>query len=76
MGDLSKRRGKITGMNPVEDGYQEIVADIPYIELYQYDASLNSMTRGTGVFSYEFARYEQAPDEVAKKEIEISKNKE
>ena len=75
MGDLSKRRGKITGMNPVEDGYQEIVADIPYIELYQYDASLNSMTRGTGVFSYEFARYEQAPDEVSKKEIEISKNK-
>ena len=75
MGDLSKRRGKITGMNPVEDGYQEIVADIPYIELYQYDASLNSMTRGTGVFSYEFARYEQAPDEVAKKEIDASKEK-
>lgn len=75
MGDLSKRRGKITGMNPVEDGYQEIVADIPYIELYQYDASLNSMTRGTGVFSYEFARYEQAPDEVAKKEIDAAKEK-
>ena len=76
MGDLSKRRAKITGMNPTDDGYQEIIADIPYIELYQYDASLNSMTRGTGVFSYEFARYEQAPDDVAKREIAAAKEKE
>jgi elongation factor G len=30
------------------------------------------MTRGSGVFSYEFARYEQAPEEVAKKEIEAN----
>ena len=56
-------------MNPLDDGYQEVVADIPYIELYGYDTSLYSMTRGSGVFSYEFVRYEQAPDEVVKKEI-------
>ncbi len=70
MGDLNKRRARVTGMNPIGDGYSEVLADIPYIELYQYDTSLNSMTRGTGLFSYEFARYEQAPDDVAKKEIE------
>ena len=28
------------------------------------------MTSGSGTFSYEFARYEQAPEEVAKKQIE------
>ena len=28
------------------------------------------MTSGSGTFSYEFARYEQAPEDVAKKEIE------
>ena len=32
------------------------------------------MTRGEGTFSYEFARYEQAPDDVAKKEIEANKD--
>ena len=57
-------------MNPLEDGYQEVVADIPYLGLYEYDTSLYSMTRGSGTFSYEFARYEQAPHDVAQKEIE------
>ena len=73
MGDLNKRRARVNGMNPIDNGYQEIVADIPYLELYEYDTRLNSMTRGSGTFSYEFARYEQAPDEVAKKEIEAAK---
>ncbi len=32
MGDLNKRRGRVLGMNPAEHGYQEIVADVPYME--------------------------------------------
>ncbi len=75
MGDLNKRRARVIGMNPIDGGVQEIVADIPYLELYEYDTRLNSMTRGSGVFSYEFARYEQAPDDVAKNEIEQAKEK-
>ncbi|MEE1102277.1 MAG: elongation factor G [Agathobacter sp.] len=70
MGDLNKRRGRVMGMNPADNGYQEIVADIPYLELYGYNTQLRSMTSGSGTFSYDFARYEQAPDDVAKKEIE------
>ncbi|MBQ8924439.1 MAG: elongation factor G [Lachnospiraceae bacterium] len=73
MGDLNKRRARIIGMNPTGDGGQEIIAEIPYLELYEYDTRLNSMTRGSGIFSYEFARYEQAPEDVAKKEIEQAK---
>ena len=69
MGDLNKRRARVMGMNPIDNGYQEILADIPYLELYEYDTRLNSMTSGSGTFSYEFARYEQAPEDVAKKEI-------
>ena len=70
MGDLNKRRARVLGMNPIGDGYHEVLADIPYLELFEYDTKLYSMTRGSGLFSYEFARYEQAPDEIAKKEIE------
>ena len=44
MGDLNKRRARVNGMNPVNDGFQEIIADIPYLELYEYDTRLNSMT--------------------------------
>ncbi len=70
MGDLNKRRGRVMGMNPLENGYQEILADIPTLELHGYNTQLRSMTSGSGTYSYEFVRYEQAPDEVAKKEIE------
>ena len=76
MGDLNKRRARVMGMNPIDNGYQEILADIPYLELYEYDTRLNSMTSGSGTFSYEFARYEQAPEEVAKKEIEEREKRE
>ena len=75
MGDLNKRRGRVMGMNPMDNGYQEIVADIPYLELFGYNTQLRSMTSGSGTFSYEFARYEQAPEDVAAKEIEERKNK-
>ena len=70
MGDLNKRRGRVMGMNPLDNGNSEIVADIPYLELYGYNTQLRSMTSGSGTFSYEFQRYEQAPDDVAKKQIE------
>ena len=69
MGDLNKRRGRVMCMN-AENGYQEIIADIPYLELYGYNTQLRSITSGSGTFSYEFARYEQAPDDVAAKQIE------
>lgn len=69
MGDLNKRRGRVLGMNPVDGGYQEIVADIPTMELYGYNTDLRSMTGGNGTFSYEFARYEQAPSDIQEKEV-------
>ncbi len=75
MGDLNKRRGRVMGMNPIENGYQEIIADIPYLELYGYNTALRSMTSGSGQFSYEFSRYEQAPEEIAKAQIESRASK-
>ena len=72
MGDLSKRRGRVLGMNPLANGRQEIVADIPQAELYGYSTDLRSMTGGIGDFSYEFARYEPATADVQAKVIEES----
>ncbi len=73
LGDFNKRRARVMGMNPLGDGNQELVADIPFIELYEYDTKLYSMTRGSGIFSYEFVRYEQAPQEVADREVKEAK---
>ena len=69
MGDLNKRRGRVLGMNPVAGGKQTIEADIPMSSLYGYCTDLRSMTGGRGDFSYEFARYEQAPSDVQEKEV-------
>ncbi len=66
MGDLNKRRARVLGMNPQGD-MQEVLAEIPYMELYEYDTRLYSMSRGSGIFSYEFVRYEQAPDDIKQK---------
>ncbi len=69
MGDLNKRRGRVLGMNPVENGKTEVVADVPMMEIYGYMTDLRSMTGGSGDFSYEFARYEQAPADIQEKEV-------
>ena len=75
MGDLNKRRARVLGMNPVEGGKQEIIADIPYKELDGYTTVLRSITGGEGTYRYELARYEQAPEDVQKREIEARANK-
>ena len=77
MGDLNKRRGRVLGMNPYEDGRQEIIADIPMSGLIGYSTVLRSMTGGSGEYSYGFSRYEQMPSDVQTKilaEIESEKN--
>ncbi len=70
MGDLNKRRGRVLGMNPDHKGNQIIEADVPTMELYGYSTTLRSMTGGSGDFSYEFARYEQAPADIQEKQVQ------
>ena len=70
MGDLNRRRGRVLGMNSNHNGKQVIEADIPMSELFGYNTDLRSMTGGLGDYSYEFSRYEQAPGDVQKREIE------
>ncbi len=76
MGDLNKRRGRVLGMNPDHKGNTIIEADVPMSELYGYSTQLRSMTGGSGDYSYEFARYEQAPNDVQEREIAARQNAE
>ena len=69
MGDLNKRRGRVLGMNPMDNGKQSIEADVPMSCLFGYCTDLRSMTGGSGDFSYEFNRYEQTPSDVQEKEV-------
>ncbi len=76
MGDLNKRRGRVLGMNPDHKGNTIVEADVPMSELYGYSTQLRSMTGGSGTYEYEFARYEQAPNDVQEREIAARANEE
>ncbi len=73
IGDLNKRRGRILGMNPLEGGLQEVVAEVPMAEMFKYANDLRSMTQGRGSFTQTFERYEEAPVNVAQKVIDEAK---
>lgn len=70
MGDVTKRRGRVLGMGPADEPkMQELVAEVPMAEMGDFSTVLRSVTAGRGSFTFTFARYEQAPKEVADKVI-------
>lgn len=74
IGDINKRRGRVLGMSPTGDGYQEIIAEVPDGEMTTFSTSMRQITQGRGSFETEFARYDRAPEHIAQKVISESKN--
>jgi elongation factor G len=73
IGDLNRRRGRMLGMNPVDGGLTEVVAEAPLTEMTKYATDLLAMTQARGSFKSEFVRYEDVPGDKAKKIIEAAK---
>ncbi len=69
MGDISSRRGKISGMDS-QGPFQIIKAKVPLAELYKYSTQLRSLTSGRGLHTREFSHYEPVPKDVETKIIE------
>ena len=68
MGDISQRRGKVSGMG-ASGSFQEINAEVPLANLHDYATALKAITSGTGFFSTEFSSYEDMPTNEAQKVI-------
>lgn len=73
MGDMNKRRGRILGMEPNQYGEQVLSVEVPQAEILKYALDLRAMTQGRGQFKFEFVRYEEVPEVIAKKVIESRK---
>lgn len=72
MGDLSSRRGAVSGYE--SKGKNTIIrATVPMSEILRYEPELRSMTSGKGTFSAEFMKYEEVPRELQTKIIEDNK---
>lgn len=70
IGDINKRRGQIMGMGESDkEGLNMVEAEVPMSEMFKYATDLRSMSQGRGVFTFEFARYEQTPPNISDKII-------
>ena len=63
-GDLSSRRGHITGTDGRGHGMAAISGEVPLAELNDYQSRLKSLTGGQGSYTIEFARYAAVPPNV------------
>jgi elongation factor G len=63
-GDLSGRRGHITGTDSRGRGMSEIAGEVPLAELDDYQSRLKSLTAGQGTYSIAFERYSAVPANV------------
>ena len=63
-GDLSSRRGQVTGTRGLQPGVLAINGLAPLGELEGYSARLKSVTGGHGSWSMQLSHYEQAPPQL------------
>ena len=61
IGDLNKRRGRVMGMNPDDEGNTVVEAEVPMAEMSTYAIDLRAMTQARGSFTLSFIRYEEVP---------------
>ncbi len=67
MGELNKRRGRVLGMTPDEEGTTKIEAETPISEMSDFATLLRQMTQGAGSFTLEFLRYDPLPSNLEEK---------
>jgi elongation factor G len=70
-GDLNRRRGVLQGTEESPSG-AIIRAEVPLAEMFGYATDLRSATQGRATYSMEFARYAEAPSNVAEAIIKRS----
>ena len=73
MGEITKRRGRVLGMNQAENNMQEIEAEVPQAEMSDFSTFIRQSTQARGYFTFKFERYEEAPQNIAQKVIEENK---
>jgi len=63
-GDLSSRRGLISGTDSAQPGTVQIRGQAPLSELASYQSRLNAMTGGQGRYTIELSHYDTVPPAV------------
>jgi elongation factor G len=69
IGDLSRRRGRVDGMEP-RGNAQVVRGHVPLSEMFGYATDVRSMTQGRATYTMQFDRYEEVPPNIADKVVE------
>ena len=64
VGDLSRRRGIVQGMEDVPSG-KAVRAEVPLSEMFGYATDMRSATQGRATYSMEFLKYSEVPDNIS-----------
>ncbi|MEY9873406.1 elongation factor G [Streptacidiphilus sp. MAP12-33] len=73
LSDLSSRRGRVLGTEPVGTGGRTAVhADVPELEIIRYAVDLRSLSHGAGSFTRAYARHETLPEAIATKVLKAA----
>jgi elongation factor G len=67
MSDLSGRRGRVLGSEPVGEDRTLVRAEVPQIEITRYSIDLRASSHGAASFDRRFVRYEPMPENLAAK---------
>jgi elongation factor G len=73
MGDLNRRRGLVQGMEDIPTG-KSIKAEVPLGEMFGYATDLRSLSQGRASYTMEFAKYNEAPNNIAEAVIKKNQN--
>jgi elongation factor G len=65
MGDLSSRRGRVTGTTAAGDGRTQVSAEVPALELLSYVQALRSLAHGSGSFTRTYRQHAPMPQNLA-----------
>ena len=66
IGDLTKRRGQVEGMDTARTGARVVKAKVPMSEMFGYVTALRTITSGRATSSMEFSHYEAVSSAIAK----------
>jgi elongation factor G len=72
-GDLSARRGRISGTRALGGGLMEIEGQAPMAELSSFQSQLKSMTGGVGSYTMSLSHYDAVPPNVQQQLIDAFK---
>jgi elongation factor G len=74
MGDLSRRRGKIHGME-TKSNTVIVNAEVPLAEMFGYATAIRSLSKGRAAYSMEPLAFEPVPSQIMETIMDQAKNK-